>query len=400
MSAIAVTVGAIAMGVGALGKVIGGSIGGRARRNEQRNAKTAQAEALSAFRGTQFENPFVGMTRPSVGLQDPTTGFQDFTAGMQNPFVGAQNFASQMENVAEDLTVDTTAAQFMAQQQQQGLANTLGGLRGAAGSSGVAALAQSLASQQSQNLQAARASIATQEQANRKLAAQQAGQIQQMTAEESSLNQQRRMEQAAQQQEFQARTRTGQQEFVAQLAQQRGLQGAQLDLRAAQLQGEGDMFKQRMDFDKASTILAANNQRLAAANNARQQATQNILGGFGDLTAGGLNMITGGFGGGGGTGGTGGTGGINTGFNTGGDLQSGGGRMGSDRRLKENIKFIGKSKKGFKIYTFEYKDKKYGEGVYQGVMSDEIPKENVVINQDGYDMVDYSNLDVEFKKLK
>ena len=33
-------------------------------------------------------------------------------------------------------------------------------------------------------------------------------------------------------------------------------------------------------------------------------------------------------------------------------------------------------------------------------MSDEIPKENVVINQDGYDMVDYSNLDVEFKKLK
>ena len=294
MSAIAVTVGAIAMGVGALGKVIGGSIGGRARRNEQRNAKTAQAEALAAFQGTQFSNPFAGMRRPSLGLQDPTTGFQDFTSGMQNPFVGAQNFASQMENVAEDLTVDTTAAQFMAQQQQQGLANTLGALRGAAGGSGVAALAQSLASQQNQNLQAARASIATQEQANRRLAAEQAGQIQQMTAEESALNQQRRMEQAARQQEFQARTRTDQQQFVAQLAQQRGLQGAQLDLRAAQLEGEGEQFRQRMDFDKASTILAANNQRLAAANLARQQATQNILGAFGDLTAGGLNMLTGG----------------------------------------------------------------------------------------------------------
>ena len=115
-----------------------------------------------------------------------------------------------------------------------------------------------------------------------------------MTAEESALNQQRRMEQAARQQEFQARTRTDQQQFVAQLAQQRGLQGAQLDLRAAQLEGEGEQFRQRMDFDKASTILAANNQRLAAANLARQQATQNILGAFGDLTAGGLNMLTGG----------------------------------------------------------------------------------------------------------
>ena len=88
------------------------------------------------------------------------------------------------------------------------------------------------------------------------------------------------------------------------------MQGAQLDLRAAQLEGEGEQFRQRMDFDKASTILAANNQRLAAANLARQQATQNILGAFGDLTAGGLNMLTGGIGQlspGTGTGGGGGT---------------------------------------------------------------------------------------------
>ena len=290
MAGIAVA-GAIMAGVGGLGKIIGGSIGSRQRKNEQRIAKQQQAERMRAFERTQFTNPFAGMTKPSVGLQDPTTGFQDFTAGMQNPFVGAQNFASQMENVAEDLTVDTTAAEFMAQQQQQGLADTLGGLRGAAGSGGIAALAQSIAGQQSQNLQAARASIATQEQANRQLAAQQAGQIQQMTAEESSLNQQRRMEQAAQQQELQARTRTDQQQFVASLAQQRGLQGAQLDLRAAQLQGEGEQFRQRMDFDRTSTLLAASNQRLAAANQARQQATQNILGGFGDIAGGGMQLI-------------------------------------------------------------------------------------------------------------
>jgi len=276
--------------VGGLGQIIGGSIGSRQRKNEQRIAKQQQADRMRAFERTQFTNPFAGMARPSASLQDPTANFQDFTAGMQNPFVGAQNFASQIENVAEDLTVDTTAAEFMAQQQQQGLADTLGGLRGAAGSGGIAALAQSIAGQQSQNLQAARASIATQEQANRQLAAQQAGQIQQMTAEESALNQQRRMEGAASIQELQARSRTGQQEFVAGLAQQRGLQGAQLDLRAAQLSGEGEQFRQRMDFDRTSTLLAASNQRLAAANQARQQATQNILAGFGSIAAGGASL--------------------------------------------------------------------------------------------------------------
>tara|TARA_R100000234_G_scaffold39296_1_gene23392 strand:+ start:1558 stop:2439 length:882 start_codon:yes stop_codon:yes gene_type:complete len=273
----------IIAGGAALGKIIGSSIGNRARKNELREAKIERDKYLKKFESVQFTNPFAGMTRPSVGLQDPTTGFQDFTAGMQNPFVGAQNFASQIENVAEDLTVDTTAAQFMAQQQQQGLANTLGGLRGAAGSGGIAALAQSIAGQQSQNLQAARASIATQEQANRQLAAQQAGQIQQMTAEESSLNQQRRMEQAAQQQELQARTRTDQQQFVASLAQQRGLQGAQLDLRAAQLSGEGDMFRQRMESDRIATILGASNLREAGANQAITASRTALAGGIGEL---------------------------------------------------------------------------------------------------------------------
>jgi hypothetical protein len=43
-----------------------------------------------------------------------------------------------------------------------------------------------------------------------------------------------------------------------------------------------------MNFDKQSTLLGANNQRLASANNARQQATQNIMGGFGDLIGAGM----------------------------------------------------------------------------------------------------------------
>ena len=74
---------------------------------------------------------------------------------------------------------------------------------------------------------------------------------------------------------------------------------------------------------------------------------------------------------------------------------------GSDRRLKTNINLIGKSPSNINIYSFEYRDKdKFGYGTYQGVMSDEVIKEAVTLGVDGYDRVNYSLLDVEFKKLK
>ena len=73
----------------------------------------------------------------------------------------------------------------------------------------------------------------------------------------------------------------------------------------------------------------------------------------------------------------------------------------SDRRLKENITLIGTSESGINIYTFEYKYKfsQAGLGLFQGVMSDEVPAEAVSVDEHGYDMVDYSLIDVEFKKL-
>jgi len=71
----------------------------------------------------------------------------------------------------------------------------------------------------------------------------------------------------------------------------------------------------------------------------------------------------------------------------------------SDRRLKKNIKLIGKSPSGLNIYMFEYINKVFGDGIFQGVMSDEIPKEAVVKSKNGYDRVDYSKLDVEFKQI-
>jgi hypothetical protein len=73
----------------------------------------------------------------------------------------------------------------------------------------------------------------------------------------------------------------------------------------------------------------------------------------------------------------------------------------SDRRLKENITLIGTSDSGINIYTYEYKYKfsLAGVGLFQGVMSDEVPAEAVSVDEHGYDMVDYSLIDVEFKRL-
>ena len=77
-----------------------------------------------------------------------------------------------------------------------------------------------------------------------------------------------------------------------------------------------------------------------------------------------------------------------------------GGALGgmSDRRLKKNINKIGESPSGLNIYSFEYKDSKHGEGLFQGVISDEVPQEAVSV-VDGYEHVDYSKLDVEFKQI-
>jgi|TARA_B100000780_G_scaffold49221_1_gene30517 hypothetical protein len=71
----------------------------------------------------------------------------------------------------------------------------------------------------------------------------------------------------------------------------------------------------------------------------------------------------------------------------------------SDRRLKQNIRLIGKSVKGTNIYTWSYKNPlKHGYGIYQGVMAQEVPHATLQ-HDEGYLMVDYSKVDVEFKKL-
>ena len=142
------TAALIAGGVSGLTSVVGSMIGGRARRKEQAAAKQQLAQRQAEYENMQFQNPYAGM-----------------------------------QNTMEDLTVNTQQADFMAQQQQQGMANTMGALQGAAGGSGIAALAQAMANQQNTNLQQASASIGQQEARNQMATAQQGAQIQQLQAQ-------------------------------------------------------------------------------------------------------------------------------------------------------------------------------------------------------------------------
>ena len=239
-----------------------------------------------------------------------------------NPFEGMQNQFEGMENKMEDLTVNQKEAEFASQQFAQSQSNIMSGLRGAAGGSGIAALAQSLAQQGQLAAQKSAAGIGQQEAANQAKAATAAANIQQQE-------------------------RSG----AAQVAQQ--IAAGEAASQTRELQKTQQLFQNAADEQAAAQ---------AKADQATAQKNQAI----GDAISGGIGII--------------------------GDL------VGSDRKLKKNIKLIGKSPSGLNIYAFEYINKLFGEGIYQGVMSDEIPT-NAVVNNGNYDMVDYSKLDVEFKQI-
>jgi len=120
-------------------------IGGKKRLREQEEAQAGYDQAMQAYLSQDVSNPFLNM-----------------------------------QNVYEDLTVNTQAADFAAAQQAQGLSDIMGQTKQAAGGSGIAALAQSLAAQQAQSAQAASASIGQQEAGIQRLAAGEAGRIQGM----------------------------------------------------------------------------------------------------------------------------------------------------------------------------------------------------------------------------
>lgn len=67
----------------------------------------------------------------------------------------------------------------------------------------------------------------------------------------------------------------------------------------------------------------------------------------------------------------------------------------SDVRLKDNVKLVGKSPSDINIYSFNYKGSK---DKYEGVLAHEVPWASME-HDNGYLMVDYSKLDVDFRRL-
>ena len=94
------------MGIAQAGvSILGGMMGSKKRRREQRDANKAMQASRDAYMQQEYTNPY---------------------ANMENPY--------------EDLTVNQQQAQFQGQQQAQSRADILEGLRGTAGGAGVAGL--------------------------------------------------------------------------------------------------------------------------------------------------------------------------------------------------------------------------------------------------------------------
>ena len=69
----------------------------------------------------------------------------------------------------------------------------------------------------------------------------------------------------------------------------------------------------------------------------------------------------------------------------------------SDERLKENIVKVGESESGLNIYHFNYKD--IPTVVFEGVMAQEAPSDAKVELDNGYLGVNYDVIDVELKVI-
>lgn len=177
--------------------------------------------------GVGVATGIIGHKKRVQEQKDAQAMYDTNLARFQN--LDTSNPYANMQNTYEDLTVNTQAADFQAQQQAQGLASTMEAMQGAAGGSGIAALAQTLANAQMQGAQQSSASIAQQEASNQAAAAGMAGRLQGM-------------------------------------------------------ERQGEVMSRNMERGQVETELGMSQARLGAANLARQQATAALVGGVGEVT--------------------------------------------------------------------------------------------------------------------
>ena len=211
-----------------LGSSLIGALGAkRARKDARRRdaeARRRLAEAREAYNAIEFTNPYEGITNPYAGVQSQFTG---------------------MENVFEEPQVDTRAADFMREQSQQQQANILQNLRGVAGGSGVAGLAQQISNIGTQQARQAAVDIARQERQSEMARRGEASRIDMLQRQDAQ-----RIDMLQRQGEFQA------------------------DM----LQRKGDLFRQQQEQDRIANLygLAADRQT------ATSQALNTAQTGFAD----------------------------------------------------------------------------------------------------------------------
>ena len=345
-----------AMAVGATVSIVGGLIkGGKAKKAKRKAEAEAKrkAAAINAFQASR-QSPM----NPYAGVKNMARMVKDLSGKLTNPYA--------------NIGVATQAAEFQAEQSDLALANTLDTLQATGASAGGAT---ALANAALKSKKQVSATLEKQEATNSKMQAQGEAKLQQMQMQEGAR-----------------------------------VQGGKIaaENNFANQQAKGEMFKfnaqEKRDDATLDRLSGQEAQARMDMNNAQQmqnEATSDMISGVGSAVASGIGG--GAFSGGGGGGGGGGTVTASTFSSMSGSAGTGGTgytfNSASDRRLKKNIKKIGKSPSGLNIYSFEYTNKLFGKGTYQGVMSDEIPKSSVKRADDGFDRVDYSTIDVEFKKI-
>ena len=171
---------------------------------------------------------------------------------------------------------------------------------------------------------------------------------------------------------------------------QLGQQRNQAELQRQQLIAQGEQRRQQLVGQGAQYVLGLQEQRAQAelqGLGARfAGAQQTINSGYESIAANNAAVI-------------GAIGTIGAGALGGAGAAGGFGKLFSDHRLKENIKFDRFSPKGVGIYHFNYKGKP--EHKFEGVLSAAVPEEAKIKNFKGteFDGVDYNKLDVDFKKI-
>jgi len=398
MAAVTAAVVGGAMVVAGTVKAIQGGKDKKKAKNKQKAAEQGLKDAQNALKAVDTSNPFEDAKNAYEGLDNKMAGLDNKMSGldnvyddaenkfadMENKFKGQKNAMEGMENAFEDLTVNTQQAEFEAQQNAQNQANIMSSMAGAAGGSGIAALAQSMANAGAMQAQKASASIGAQESANQAKAAGAEQDIQSKIASEQSRldTQERQTDMDIQKTQMSAEdamqsARLGEESRLqmaeateasklqmaeAQEASNLQMAEAQGEMEVQQLKGDGQLQAAGLEMQKQNSLMQSSMSQAQMAAAEKQAGDEKMWGGIGDAI-------------------------------------SGVGKIFSDRRLKENIVKIKYSDSGIPIYHFNYIGE---EQTWSGAMAQdllELGKEKAVGNKNGYYTVDYNLIDINMKKV-